>query len=133
MVQVAGACVCKAVRVTVEDQPDKVVICYCSDCRKMSGHLGQIIAIFPANKVRIEDKRQKLKPYSITNTASGKPNNINFCSDCGCTINSMPMVYDGKLNLVRTTVLDDGYERFVPTEEIFTKDKCAFSGQIAKL
>lgn len=99
----------------------------------MSGHIGHIIGIFNKEQVTIDDPKGKLKTYAITNTGSGKPNNVNFCSDCGSTINSVPMVYDGKLSLIRTTILDSGYEKFVPTEELFAKDKAPFAADLAKL
>ncbi|KAA8915226.1 hypothetical protein TRICI_002583 [Trichomonascus ciferrii] len=133
MSQVSGACVCQNINITVKGSSDKIVVCYCSDCRKMSGHLGQIIAIFNKDQVEIKDPNNKLKTYAITNTASGKPNNVNFCEECGSTINSVPMVYDGKLSLVRTTVLDDGYEKYEPTEAIFSKDKCSYADKVSNL
>ncbi|MEY4981749.1 MAG: hypothetical protein RIR62_15 [Pseudomonadota bacterium] len=51
--QVAGGCLCGAVRLRAEGAPLRVGICHCMDCRKHHGTLFHASAIYPAAAVAV--------------------------------------------------------------------------------
>jgi hypothetical protein len=124
----SGSCVCGSIQFTVQSHSDVKMICYCSDCRKGSGHLGQILGKFNTKDVQITDKNSTMKEYIISKTQSGFPKKKLFCGECGCTILTQPMKYNGEVSIVRTTLLDDGFPEFQPTKEIFADAKESFIG-----
>ncbi|CAN6674627.1 hypothetical protein TRVA0_058S00606 [Trichomonascus vanleenenianus] len=122
MGKISGTCLCEQVTVSVETNPELVAVCYCSDCRKNSGYLGQVLAKYPIGDVHIEDPHNLVKKYTVTKTGSGKPKDKVFCGGCGCTIMTIPMVLEGRTVFLRSTILDD-YEKFVPKKELFSQNK----------
>lgn len=127
----SGSCVCKAITLKVTGEPEQAVVCYCTDCRKMSGNLSHIIGAYKSNNVSIEDPQGKLKTYTISNTASGKPNYVHFCGDCATVFTTVPTVYENT-TMVRTPVLDD-YEKVEPTSAIFKDERCSWHDKLHKL
>lgn len=130
MTKYNGACVCGAITISLEGKPEKTVVCYCSDCRKNSGHLGQIIAAYDKEKVQIGDPDSQLRDYLITKTGSGKPKTKEFCGRCGCTIRTILESVPGKY-LVRLSLLDHGFPDFVPENKLFPEVKTAYVGGAA--
>jgi hypothetical protein len=121
-----GKCLCGAIKFTLVGEPDKSIVCYCSDCRKGSGSIGQFMSEFDTVNVHIEDPQSKMTVLNITQTASGIRKEKHFCASCGCTILTKPMRHHGKKVFVRTVLVDEGYERFIPQSAIFTAEKPSF-------
>jgi hypothetical protein len=69
----AAGCLCGAVRLETSSEPLRVGICHCLDCRKNSGSIFGIYAIFAADAV------------TITGTTS-EYRGRNFCPTCGSTV-----------------------------------------------
>jgi hypothetical protein len=61
----SGTCLCESVKFSIGDTKAKF-ICYCIDCRKSSGHLGQLLAKIDTENLSIEDPTEQLKEYTIT-------------------------------------------------------------------
>ena len=66
----AGGCLCGAVRIECRSEPYRVGICHCLDCRKHSGSLFAILAIFP------------LASVTVTGTTAHHQGR-HFCPACG--------------------------------------------------
>jgi hypothetical protein len=73
MDQFTGGCLCGAVRFVATGRPNRVGLCHCLDCRKLSGSLFGASAIFPAEAVTIEGE---------TRDYAGR----HFCARCGSTV-----------------------------------------------
>ena len=52
-VQYRGGCLCGAVRLEIAAEPYRVGVCHCLDCRKHTGAVFGIYAVFPAEAVSI--------------------------------------------------------------------------------
>ncbi|KAA8915719.1 hypothetical protein TRICI_002126 [Trichomonascus ciferrii] len=126
----SGACLCESVKFSVGDAKSKF-ICYCIDCRKNSGHLGQLLAKFDTEDLSIDDPTGQLKEYTITRTSSGFPKKKVFCNTCGCTIMTQPMKYEGKVSILRVTLLDNGIETFLPEKCLFQQERETYLGEVA--
>ena len=100
--KVRGGYLCGAVRITTIDEPYRVGICHCLDCRKHHGALFFAAAIFPERAVTIEGETREYQ---------GR----HFCPQCGSSIFARHAdeieVYLGSL---------DTPDQFVPTYENWT-------------
>lgn len=83
----AGGCLCGAVRYAVAAPVERLVACFCADCRKVSGAAGSINALVRASAFRITQGTTR----TFTRTAeSGNALERHFCGDCGtCLFNPM--------------------------------------------
>lgn len=122
-----GSCLCGSIKITLTGPPHKVNVCYCPDCRKNSGNLGQINGWYDVENVEISDPHNVLADYVVTATGSGKPKHKNFCGKCGCTIRTICEVMPGA-TFVRVMILDDGEGEFIPTGAIFEEERARVTG-----
>lgn len=125
----SGTCLCESVKFSIGDTKAKF-ICYCIDCRKSSGHLGQLLAKIDTENLSIEDPTEQLKEYTITKTSSGFPKKKVFCNTCGCTLMTQPMKYEAKVSILRVTLLDKGMEEFLPEKCLFQQERESYLGSV---
>ncbi|ANB14627.1 hypothetical protein AWJ20_2232 [Sugiyamaella lignohabitans] len=127
-----GSCLCGAVGFTAPTTPIATLACYCSDCRKGSGHLGQILAKYNESDVKIHDDKKVLKEYIVTATQSGFIKKKLFCGECGCTLLTIPTKHEG-LYMVRSTLMDDPEiwrNNFVPAKALFDDSRKAYLANV---
>lgn len=118
-----GGCQCGAIRISLKGEPVKSFICYCIDCRKGSGHLGQMLSYYDTKNVEITDSKSYLREFVVASTKSGVPKKKEFCGNCGSTIRTLPMKYNGEVSMVRPTLLDENFIMCVPKIAIFGDSK----------
>jgi hypothetical protein len=75
----AGGCLCGAVRYTVEGPMRDVVVCHCSRCRRMHGHVAAYSGCATASLTVVDDA-EALRWYLADERARG------FCSRCGSSL-----------------------------------------------
>jgi hypothetical protein len=110
-----GACLCKAVRMTVAVQHEEVAACHCNMCRKWGG--GPLLAVDCAGGVRIEGE-DSLAVYPSSDWAER-----GFCRRCGTHL--FYRLKEGPHYAVPVGLLDGG----VPwrlTQQIFIDEKPQF-------
>ncbi|MDD9726770.1 GFA family protein [Roseovarius sp. SK2] len=101
MDRVEGGCLCGAVRITAEGQPERVGLCHCLDCRKHHGAVFFAAAIFPEAAVAIRGE---------TRDWDGR----HFCPRCGGSVFS---VSDGEVEVHLGAL--DAPNVFQPTYELW--------------
>ena len=81
--QVNGSCHCGNIEYVADIDPERVVICHCSDCQMLSGSAFRVVAF------TIEDgftlTRGTPKAY-IKTAQSGRPREQGFCEQCGSNL-----------------------------------------------
>jgi hypothetical protein len=102
MKDVAGGCLCGAVRLTARGAPWRVGICHCLDCRKHHGALFFAAAIFAEDQVSIDGE---------TRAWRGR----HFCETCGSSV----YAHHGDEIEVHLGALD-APDQFIPTYENWT-------------
>ncbi|KAK6460359.1 Mss4-like protein [Scheffersomyces coipomensis] len=122
-----GSCLCGGIQITFTGAPKKNFICYCSDCRKGSGHLGQFISQYDSDDVKVTDKDSNLKEFVVTATKSGFPKRKQYCGGCGSTILTLPMKHNGEVAMVRPSLLDSDFSQFAPNLGIFGDVKTEYT------
>lgn len=117
-----GSCICGAIHFNTTGEPVASIICYCSDCRKQAGNLGQIVTPYDETDVVIEDPGKVTKLFASNKTESGKTKTKYFCGNCGCTMYSTVGPFPGKI-LLRPTLFDKGYPGNEPTQVLCGQTK----------
>ncbi len=109
----AGGCLCGAVRYQCNAAPVRTLQCYCTDCRRIGSTGHATHSIFPDDAFSITGT---VTEYAKTSD-SGNLINRRFCPVCGSalyhTLDSMPGVV-----IVRASSLDDP-EAAVPDMAIY--------------
>lgn len=127
----SGSCICEAVKFKIAGEPEANFVCYCLDCRKNSGHLGQLIGKYASSDIIVDDKDSNIREWIVDKTESGFPKHKVFCSRCGCTLWTKPMKFNGEKMMVRTTLLDEGFDTsLTPSKCLFGPEKEAYLGQV---
>ncbi|KAF5208487.1 putative glutathione-dependent formaldehyde-activating enzyme [Clavispora lusitaniae] len=124
-----GSCVCGAIQLELTGGPKPSIICYCKDCRKSSGNLGQILSAYDSSSMKIIDAEMQLGDYVLTNTKSGKPKHKQFCKRCGCTIQYLSENMPGK-SIIVTTLVEGGFEDFTPIHALFEDKKDEYTKNV---
>lgn len=81
--KVDGSCHCGRVTYRAEIDPEKVGMCNCTDCQKLSGTAFQTLALVPEEK--LEFTGEQPKTYKKTGD-SGNVRVQGFCGHCGSPI-----------------------------------------------
>ncbi|KAI5922484.1 Mss4-like protein [Camillea tinctor] len=113
-----GSCFCGNVRFSYEGQPSVKALCYCTDCRKVSGSTYSTNLIVPESSFRVTAG----KPKRISKKAdSGNEITSFFCPDCGTTLWRQTVAFPGS-KIVKAGTLDDDITitKEIPTIELWT-------------
>jgi hypothetical protein len=93
--KVTGSCHCGQVAYEAEIDPEKVSLCNCTDCQKLTGSVYRVNIQAPREAFRLISGR--LATY-IKTAASGNKRAHSFCPDCGspvyaCALGDNPPAY----------------------------------------
>jgi hypothetical protein len=78
--KVDGRCHCGRIAFEAEIDPDKVLICHCTDCQELSGSAFRIVVRAPADRFRLLAGEPK---QFVKQAESGNRMIQAFCPDCG--------------------------------------------------
>ncbi len=73
-----GSCLCGALQYEIDGDFDGVWMCHCSNCRKASGGLGNLIVVVPRDRFRWLQGDDHRTTYAVRPTYS-----ITRCNTCG--------------------------------------------------
>lgn len=99
--KIDGRCHCGRISYEAEIDPEKVIICHCTDCQTISG--GPYRANVP---VKAENFRLRGEPKTYVKIAdSGNHIELSFCAECGTALYSSrpegPHILNLRLGAVR--------------------------------
>ncbi|WP_439614872.1 GFA family protein [Shinella sp.] len=78
--KIDGQCHCGFVTYEAEIDPDKVAICHCTDCQRLTGSPYRVTASVPRDALRLTANPPKLYTKSAE---SGRKRLLYFCPECG--------------------------------------------------
>jgi len=114
-VGLTGGCNCGAIRYSIETEPETVMVCHCSNCRRQSGSAFSVNLLVPSDKVDISGDAVH---YFDRQTDSGNLLLRSFCGRCGSPICSRRDL-GAALTVIKVGTLDEP-DRFAPTVQIWT-------------
>lgn len=100
---VDGSCHCGSIEYEAEIDPERVIICHCTDCQALSGSAFRVVAFSLEDRFTL--KRGTPKVY-IKIAASGRPREQGFCEHCGSNLYATspgdgPKVYGLRVGTLR--------------------------------
>jgi hypothetical protein len=78
-----GGCHCGKIRYEADIDPEKVLVCHCTDCQVLSGTAFRTVVFVPEAEFTLLDG--SLKTY-VKTADSGNKRAMMFCPDCGTQI-----------------------------------------------
>jgi hypothetical protein len=115
--QIAGGCLCGALRYEAEGEPTFAGYCYCTDCRKASGSGFIPFMGFSASAVRFDGETRKF----ISKSARGGEALRNSCPLCGSLVFGGEVGKDDSFTIYAGSLDDPSY--FRPTIAIFAASR----------
>ena len=115
--KVDGGCHCGHIRYEAEVDPDKVVICHCTDCQTLSGSAFRTVV--PTNEGTFKLLSGEPKVYVKTGE-SGNKRVQTFCPECGSPIYSGPVGDAAKVVGLRVGTIRQR-DQLVPKDQIWCR------------
>ena len=96
--KIDGGCHCGYVRYEAVIDPDKTLICHCTDCQTLSGSAFRVVVYTREDAFKLLSG--ELKIY-VKTSESGNSRPQSFCPECGTPIFSSTMGDGPKLHAIR--------------------------------
>ena len=101
--KVDGACHCGQITFTADIEPERVVLCHCTDCQTLSGSAFRVIVFTREDGLTIT--AGTIKTYTKI-AQSGRPREQGFCGNCGTGLYATspgegPKVYGVRVGALR--------------------------------
>jgi len=89
-----GGCHCGNISYEAEIDPEKVIVCHCTDCQELSGTAFHTVVFVPESQFNL--RNGSLKIY-VKTADSGTERAQMFCPDCGTQIYATSVGGDEKV------------------------------------
>ena len=89
-----GGCHCGKVGYEADIDPEKVILCHCTDCQVISGTAFRTVVFVPES--RFDLRKGSLKTY-VKTADSGNQRAMAFCAECGTHIYATSVDGDDKV------------------------------------
>lgn len=124
--RVDGGCHCGAISYEAELDPDRVVICHCTDCQILSGSAFRTMV--PVAGAEFHLLRGEPRVY-VKVGASGRPREQAFCTECGTPIYAADPGDGPKDFFLRVGTLRQAGE-LTPRKQIWRQSALGWLGEI---
>ncbi len=100
--KIDGGCHCGNITFVAEIDPERVTICHCTDCQRLTGSAFRVIVRAPRDKFELRGGKPKVY---IKTAESGSKRAQGFCPECGTPIYSTaaedPQFFSVRIGTVR--------------------------------
>ncbi|NNE85945.1 MAG: GFA family protein [Alphaproteobacteria bacterium] len=117
--KIDGSCHCGYITYGAEIDPDKVVICHCTDCQSLSGSAFRTVAMSRAGTFALRSGTPKLY---VKTAESGAGREQAFCPECGSPIYSTSVGDGPKIHGIRVGTIRQRNE-LIPTRQVWTRSE----------
>jgi hypothetical protein len=125
--KIDGGCYCGFIRFEGEADPEKTIICHCTDCQTLSGTAFRTV-------VQVQSEQFKMlggEPTSFIKTAeSGNRREMTFCPKCGSPLYATAPGPGPKVLNLRAGILRQR-DQFVPKVQIWARSKAPWLDNFA--
>jgi hypothetical protein len=116
--KVDGQCLCGAIKIEAEADPEKTVVCHCSDCQTGTGSAFRVSTPVAGDSFKMTGEPAV---YIRTTADSGNPRAQAFCPTCGTPFYATtPGEGKQPMYMLRVGVLRQRGE-FTPKRQIWTR------------
>jgi len=127
--QIDGQCHCGYVKYEAEIDPDKVVICHCTDCQRLTGSAYRVTAITPTRNLRLTASPPKV--YSKYGD-NGRPRLQSFCPECGSPLFTTGDGEDAAATGIRVGTINQRRE-LKPSRQIWCRSALPWINDVDRL
>jgi len=127
--KVHGSCHCKAVTFIAKVDPEKVVVCHCSDCQISSG--GAFRTVVMSLPDGLSYQQGQAQEY-IKVADSGNQRIQGFCAECGSSLFATSVGSQNKIYGIRLGCLEER-EQLIPKAQIWCQSRQPWLNNIAQL
>ena len=124
---ITGSCFCKQLHYSINQPIEKMGVCHCHSCQKLTGGLALPFMAVSEAGIAITGQSTQFARKAL----SGKQASFYFCPHCGTSVFGKPELLPGVV-IVSASTLDD-QNHFSPKAHIWTNDAPAwavFDGEI---
>ena len=114
---VDGGCFCGHVTYKAVIDPDRVVVCHCTDCQRHAATAYGVVAVVVDDQFEVT--KGSLKTFEKT-ADSGKKRELSFCPECGTRIYAKPGPGETGLFGLRTGSINQRDE-LTPKLQVWTR------------
>lgn len=115
--KINGGCHCGYIEYEAEIDPEKVIVCHCTDCQTLSGAPFRTVVFAAEDRFKLTSGT--LKVY-LKIADSGNEREQTFCPECGSPIYSAPHGGNSRLLGIRVGSVKQR-DRLVPKSKYFGK------------
>ncbi len=127
--KIDGACHCGYITYEAEIDPNKVVICHCTDCQTLSGSAFRTLAFTREGTFNL--LTGKLKIY-VKTAESGAQLRQSFCPECGTPIYATSTDKGPKAHSLRAGTIRQR-EQLVPQIQYWTRSEQSWLPQLPSI
>jgi hypothetical protein len=126
MMKIDGRCHCGYITYEAEVDPEKVMICHCTDCQMLSGSAFRTVA--PTQEDTFKLLSGELKIY-VKTSESGAKRPQAFCPECGTPIYSSTVGDGPKVHVIRVGAARQRDE-LVPNVQLWSRSAQRWLGDL---
>lgn len=126
MINITGGCHCGEISFEAQIDPNKVMICHCNDCQKLSGTAFRSIVISEPNGLTFT--KGKTKEY-IKIAESGNHRAQGFCQNCGSALYATSVEQENRIYGIRLGTVDQRNE-LIPSCQIWHRSSAPWLSTI---
>jgi hypothetical protein len=128
--KVDGSCVCGAIKIEAEADPEKTNMCHCTDCQTATGTAFRVSVPVAGTDLKVTGRPAT---YLKTTADSGNPRLQGFCGTCGTPIYSTsPGEGVQPMYMLRVGILRQR-DQFVPRRQIWWRSARNWVTQIGSV
>jgi hypothetical protein len=124
--KVDGSCHCGSITYEAEVDPEKVVVCHCTDCQTLSGTAFRVVA--PTREGTFKVLTGEPKVYVKTGE-SGNKRAQTFCPDCGTPIYSGPVGEAARVVGLRVGTIRQR-NQLIPRDQLWSRSAQTWLGEL---
>jgi len=124
-VKIDGGCHCGFIKYQAEADPDKALICHCTDCQMLSGSAFRTVVPVPAENFKMTGGEPTIY---IKTGESGNKRAQSFCPRCGSPIYAADPVNPKAYNIRAGTIRQR--DQFVPKVQMWSRSRQKWLGAL---
>ena len=128
--KVDGKCLCGAISIEAEADPEKTVVCHCTDCQSGTASAFRVSIPVPGETFKM---RGQPAVYIRTTAESGNPRAQAFCPTCGSPIYATsPGEGQQPMYMLRVGILRQR-DQLVPKRQIWSRSAREWTAHLGEL
>lgn len=128
--EIDGQCHCGTITYRAILDPERIVVCHCTDCQSLSGSAFRTVAFTQTDAFEV--LTGTIKIYVKTSADSGNPRAQGFCGDCGSAIYATSVGEGPKVYGLRTGTITQR-AALIPKQQVWHRSALPWLDDLCEL